>query len=71
MAQTLNDLLKESAVFANREVLSPHYTPQRLVYREKEINKIENAVAPALKGEKGRNLFVYGKTGTGLLFHSL
>ena len=65
MAQTLNDLLKESAVFANREVLSPHYTPQRLVYREKEINKIENAVAPALKGEKGRNLFVYGKTGTG------
>ncbi len=63
--QTLNDLLTESRIFANREVLSPHYTPQRLIYREREINNIEKAIAPSLKGERGRNLFVYGKTGTG------
>ena len=63
--QTLNDLLVESKVFANREVLSPHYTPQKLVFREKEINNIERALAPSLKGERGRNLFIYGKTGTG------
>ncbi len=63
--QTLNDLLGESKIFMNREVLSPHFTPKKLVFREKEINNIERAVAPSLKGERGRNLFIYGKTGTG------
>ncbi len=61
----LNDLLTESKIFSNREVLSPHYIPKKLVFREKEINDIEKAIAPSLKGEKGRNLFLYGKTGTG------
>jgi cell division control protein 6 len=63
--QTLNDLLAESKIFARREVLSPHYTPQKLIFRESEINSIERALAPSLKGQRGRNLFVYGKTGTG------
>ncbi|MDE1868770.1 MAG: AAA family ATPase [Candidatus Micrarchaeota archaeon] len=61
----LNDLLVESRIFANREVLSPHYIPKKLIFREKEINNIERALAPSLKGERGRNLFIYGKTGTG------
>ncbi len=63
--QTLNDLLGESKIFLSREALSPHYTPKKLVFREKEINSIERAVAPSLKGDRGRNLFIYGKTGTG------
>jgi len=61
----LNDLLGESKIFAKREVLSPHFIPQKLVFREKEIESIEKALAPALKGERGRNLFIYGRTGTG------
>ncbi|MEM0149393.1 MAG: AAA family ATPase [Candidatus Micrarchaeaceae archaeon] len=65
MIMPLNDMLKESTIFANREVLSPHYIPKKLIYREKEIDSIERALAPSLKGEKGRNLFIYGKTGTG------
>ncbi len=63
--QTLNDLLGDSKIFQMREVLSPHFTPKKLVFREKEINNIERAIAPSLKGERGRNLFIYGKTGTG------
>ncbi len=63
--QTLNDLLGDSKIFSSREVLSPHFTPKKLVFREKEINNIERAVAPSLKGDRGRNLFIYGKTGTG------
>ncbi len=63
--RSLSDLLTESKIFANREVLSLHYTPQKLVYREKQISSIEKALAPSLKGERGRNLFIYGKTGTG------
>ena len=65
MMQSLNDLLVESKIFADREVLSPHYSPKKLLFREKEINNIEKALAPSLKGERGRNLFIYGKTGTG------
>ncbi|MFI5412268.1 MAG: Cdc6/Cdc18 family protein [Candidatus Micrarchaeales archaeon] len=63
--RTLSDLLTESKIFAKREVLSPHFTPHKLLYREREINSIEKAIAPSLKGERGRNLFIYGKTGTG------
>jgi cell division control protein 6 len=62
---SLNDALKDSSIFANREVLSPHYIPEKLIFRDKEIDSIERALAPSLKGEKGRNLFIYGKTGTG------
>ncbi len=61
----LSDLLVESKIFAEREVLSPHFVPHKLQFRDKEINNIERNIAPALKGEKGRNLFIYGKTGTG------
>ncbi len=63
--QTLNEMLAESKIFAKREALSPHYMPKHLISRAKEINSIEKALAPSLKGERGRNLFIYGKTGTG------
>ncbi len=63
--RALSDLLAESKIFANREVLSPHFTPKKLLYREKEIDLIQRALVPSLKGERGRNLFIYGPTGTG------
>ncbi len=62
---SISELLKESTIFANRAVLSPHHMPKKLVFREREILAIEKAIAPALKGERGRNLFIYGKTGSG------
>ncbi len=63
--RSLSEMLADSKIFANREVLSPHFTPKKLLYREKEINNVEKALAPSLKGDRGRNLFIYGKTGTG------
>jgi cell division control protein 6 len=63
--QTLNEMLADSKVFARRDVLSPHFIPKKLIGRAKEINSIEKALAPSLKGDRGRNLFIYGKTGTG------
>ena len=63
--QTLNEMLAESKIFTKREILSPHYIPKKLIARAKEINSIEKALAPSLKGDRGRNLFIYGKTGTG------
>jgi archaeal cell division control protein 6 len=65
VGQGFEGLFKESQVFANREVLSPHYIPAHLLFRDKQINEIEDAITPSLRGERGRNVFIYGKTGTG------
>jgi cell division control protein 6 len=63
--KTFSELLNKPTVFADRNVLSPHYIPGTLPFRESEIGKIMASVAPALKNERPRNMFVYGKTGTG------
>ncbi len=65
MAEAFADLFKESDIFNDRAVLSPHYLPQALLFREKQILDIERALTPSLRGERGRNVFIYGKTGTG------
>lgn len=65
MPELFENLLKESSIFANRDALSPHYIPNNLLFREKQIDTIVRYLTPSLRGERGRNLFIYGKTGTG------
>ena len=65
MLSSFQDILSRSSIFRDRNVLSPHYIPSTLPHREKEINNIMSAISPALKGEKPRSIFIYGKTGTG------
>ncbi len=65
MKEPFSDLFKDSNVFADREVLSPHYMPEKLPYRDKQIESIVRFMTPSLRGERGRNLFIYGKTGAG------
>ncbi len=65
MPEPFADLFKESDIFADREVLSPHYVPEHLLFRERQISEIERSLTPSLRGERGRNVFIYGKTGTG------
>ena len=62
---TFSEILNKPTVFADRNVLSPHYVPDRLPFRDKEIEKIMVGLSPALKNERPRNMFIYGKTGTG------
>ncbi len=57
--------IDESAIFKNKSVLSPHYVPQELLYREEELKKMMVGVAPVFKGFKPKNILIYGKTGTG------
>lgn len=57
--------LQKSTLFLDRNVLSPHYVPDYLPYREGEIEKIMKSLAPALSGKRTHNLFVYGGTGVG------
>lgn len=62
---SFSDILNKPTVFADRNVLSPHFVPSTLPFRDKEITKIMEGLSPALKNERPRNMFIYGKTGTG------
>ncbi|MEM4633942.1 MAG: AAA family ATPase [Candidatus Anstonellaceae archaeon] len=62
---SFSEILNKPTVFADRNVLSPHYVPETLPFREKEIEKLMVGLSPALKNERPRNIFIYGKTGTG------
>jgi len=62
---SFESILKKASIFRQKDVLSPHYLPETLPHREKEIETVMQLVSPALKGSRTQNLFVYGKTGTG------
>ncbi len=57
--------LESTSIFKNREVLRHDYVPDELPHREEQICCVGEIVAPALKGSRTSNIFVYGKTGTG------
>jgi len=65
----MNDIFEEElnkeTVFKDRDVLSAHYIPETLPHREEEIEKLMKTLAPSLSNKKSKNLFLYGKTGTG------
>jgi len=56
---------QKSAIFKNRDIITPHYTPKRLPFREKQIEEVTSTLSVALEGHRPNNLFLYGKTGTG------
>ncbi|PIU02935.1 MAG: cell division control protein Cdc6 [Candidatus Diapherotrites archaeon CG09_land_8_20_14_0_10_32_12] len=57
--------IKKNSVFKNKNIVSPHYIPDILPFRDDQIKEIISNLAPALQGKKINNLFLYGKTGTG------
>jgi cell division control protein 6 len=52
-------------IFKDREVLRHDYLPDKLPHRDEQIRQIGETMAPVLKGARGSNVFIYGKTGTG------
>jgi len=66
MAISIEQLLREeSRIFRDRNVLSPHYVPEGLPHREEQVEAILRSLVVAYRGERPKNLFLYGKTGTG------
>jgi len=57
--------MAKTSLFSDRNVLSPHYIPEILPHREKEIEHLMRTLAPSLRGKSIHNIFAYGKTGVG------
>lgn len=57
--------LRKESLFFDKRALQSGYIPETILHREEQTRQIANILAPALKGEKPSNVFVYGKTGTG------
>lgn len=52
-------------LFKNKAVLQSNYTPEQITHREAQIESVASILAPALRGERVSNLFLYGNTGSG------
>ena len=57
--------LQKQSLFKNKKALQSNYTPKTVPYRSDQINQVASIIAPALRGDKPSNLFIYGKSGTG------
>jgi cell division control protein 6 len=54
-----------SGIFKDKGVLQINYTPETIPHRDKQIEEVASILAPAIRGERVSNLFVFGKTGSG------
>lgn len=54
-----------NGIFKDKSVLQINYTPETIPHRDKQIEEVASILAPAIRGERVSNLFVFGKTGTG------
>lgn len=57
--------LAKNTVFINKDIISPHHIPEKLPFREKQIDEITQGLGAVINNSKPNNLFVYGKTGSG------
>jgi archaeal cell division control protein 6 len=55
----------ENKIFENKFMLQTNFVPEAIPHRDIQIQQIASILAPALRGERTSNLFVYGQTGTG------
>ena len=59
------DYLNGPKIFKYRNALDPSFIPEELPHRDKEIMKVAEKTACALKGDTPPNFLCYGMTGTG------
>jgi cell division control protein 6 len=65
------DSFSQKSLFKDKSVLQSQYTPENIPHREKQIEQVATILAPALRGERASNLFIYGQTGTGKTLSTL
>lgn len=57
--------LKSDPIFTNPAALTISYTPGTIPHRERHMADLGRILAPALRGARPSNVFIYGKPGTG------
>ncbi len=62
---TIFNSYANGSIFKDKSVLQINYTPETIPHRDKQIEEVASILAPAIRGERVSNLFVFGKTGTG------
>jgi len=65
LSKFFHDYLERPSFFVNKGALQASYTPEIILHREEEIKQLASILAPALKGERPSNIFLYGKPGSG------
>ena len=65
MNNLFESAVAESKIFQDRNIMLPSYMPNKLPFREKQINVMVSTLSVCLKNNKPDNLFLYGKPGTG------
>jgi len=65
MENIFDKQMNKGTVFQNKDIISPHYIPSSLPFREKQIETITQGLSAVINSSKPNNLFIYGKTGTG------
>ncbi len=55
----------ETEIFRDERFLYPEFVPDKLPFREPQIEQMVLAFKPILRGGRPHNLFVHGSTGTG------
>ena len=59
------DFLRKDPIFSNKKVLQTNYNPEKISYRDEQLESLASTLAPSLRMEKPSNIFLYGKPGTG------
>jgi len=65
LQQLFSSYMAAKPMFKVQAALTMAFEPGIIPHREKQIEDLGRALAPALKGSKPSNIFIYGKTGTG------
>ena len=59
------DAVAGNTIFNNKFILQTNHSPENIPHRDKQIEQVASILAPALRGDRTSNLFIYGQTGTG------
>jgi len=53
------------SIIKNREVLRLDYVPDKIQYRDSEMEQVTQSLSPILRQSRPSNLLLYGEPGTG------
>jgi archaeal cell division control protein 6 len=59
------DAFAVGSIFKDKGYLQIKHHPEEILHRDEQLQQVASILAPALRGERTSNLFIYGQTGTG------